>query len=202
MVERVGMCEDCSTSFPASGSRGRVPKRCTGCALRRKVAANLARYRKNPPKRQPRVAREPRFRPICCVECGLDFQVQVKPGGLPKSCDQCKHDRRLRLAREVVRPPEVRLAQRLRRYGLTPAEWQEMVAQQNGCCAICDRPPAGTEGRSAMLEIDHCHATGEVRALLCQSCNNSLGKFQDSPELLRRAADYIEFHRDRVSQEV
>jgi hypothetical protein len=43
-----------------------------------------------------------------------------------------------------------------------------------------------------MLSVDHNHATGEIRGLLCQACNHAIGKFKDKPELCRKAADYLE----------
>lgn len=86
------------------------------------------------------------------------------------------------------------MAQRLRRYGITLQQWLDMLVAQDGCCYLCGRRPEG-EGRKGTLEVDHCHDSGKVRALLCQTCNTALGKFQDSPELLRKAADYVERHR-------
>lgn len=46
------------------------------------------------------------------------------------------------------------------------------------------------------LNLDHCHTTGKVRALLCHNCNRGLGLFQDNPEYLRSAANYIEVHNE------
>ncbi len=78
-----------------------------------------------------------------------------------------------------------RLASKL--YGLNPATYRRMVEMQCGLCAICQRQ-AGKKG----LGVDHCHATGKVRALLCTNCNMALGGFRDDPALMRRAAGYIE----------
>jgi len=64
-----------------------------------------------------------------------------------------------------------------------------MYLAQSGLCAICQQPPA-PESRG--LAVDHDHATGAVRALLCQPCNLGLGFFADNPVALRAAADYIE----------
>jgi len=63
-----------------------------------------------------------------------------------------------------------------------------MFAEQEGCCAICGKHQSEQKKR---LEVDHCHETGHVRALLCTNCNTALGKFYDDPELLYRAADYL-----------
>ena len=74
------------------------------------------------------------------------------------------------------------------RYGITPAQYDAILQVQNGTCAICYR--VETRGRG-VLHIDHCHATGAVRGLLCFDCNTMLGKVKDVPETLDRAAQYL-----------
>lgn len=54
-----------------------------------------------------------------------------------------------------------------RRYRLSPAKLDEMMAAQAGRCAICRRP-------MARVCVDHDHATGVVRGLLCHGCNIKL----------------------------
>jgi hypothetical protein len=74
------------------------------------------------------------------------------------------------------------------RYGLTIEEYQAMVDSQLGQCAFksCERP---------IEHIDHDHCNGKVRGLLCGLHNKGLGCFRDDPELLRAAADYVEYWR-------
>jgi hypothetical protein len=83
------------------------------------------------------------------------------------------------------------------RYGITIEQYEAMVIQQQGKCAICDKPEAakwkGTD-RVRSLSVDHCHSTGRVRALLCHSCNRILGLLGDDVERLRRAVTYLEAH--------
>jgi hypothetical protein len=69
-------------------------------------------------------------------------------------------------------------------YGLSRQDYDYMVQCQDGRCAICDR--------KAELCVDHCHANGMVRLLLCRSCNLGLGYFKDNPELLSRGKYYVE----------
>ncbi|MDX3518571.1 endonuclease VII domain-containing protein [Streptomyces scabiei] len=71
-----------------------------------------------------------------------------------------------------------------RKYGLTPAELDMMIAEQQGICCICLAAPAE--------HVDHCHETGRVRGVLCFSCNAALGQFKDRPDVMRRAATYVE----------
>ena len=75
-----------------------------------------------------------------------------------------------------------------RTYGITEADYDVMYFEQDGCCAICGKHQTQDKRRFC---VDHCHETGNVRALLCNTCNTALGKFQDNEDLLRRAADYI-----------
>lgn len=84
----------------------------------------------------------------------------------------------------------------LARFGLTIEDYDRMLAEQNGVCMLCGRPPK-PEGIKAesKLHADHDHATGQHRDLLCSNCNKGLGCFGDDPALLRVAADYIERHR-------
>lgn len=78
-------------------------------------------------------------------------------------------------------------------YGITLEERDALHAKQNGKCAIC--LDLVVFGLNTGAHLDHCHATGKVRAVLCSACNHGLGRFRDSPELLRAAALYIEKHR-------
>lgn len=71
-----------------------------------------------------------------------------------------------------------------KRYGLTKEAFLQLYESQAGGCAICGAPHA--------LCVDHCHSTGVVRGLLCDSCNNGLGRFRDNPDSLRKAAEYLE----------
>jgi|SRR5215469_13527422 len=84
----------------------------------------------------------------------------------------------------------------LARYGLTPGDYERMLADQEGRCAICGDPPDPNGIRAASkLHADHDHTTGLVRELLCVRCNSGVGLFRDDPALLRVAAAYIERHR-------
>jgi hypothetical protein len=74
------------------------------------------------------------------------------------------------------------------KYGLEWAEYQRLLAMQNGKCAICQQAFSKTPC------VDHDHTTGEVRGLLCKDCNISLGLMQDNPTRLRAGADYLESH--------
>ena len=77
---------------------------------------------------------------------------------------------------------------RKRQYGLSAGDIWRLRRASNDCCMACHRPRG--EGRD--LHIDHNHKTGEVRGILCATCNRALGYVYDSPERLRALADYLE----------
>lgn len=92
--------------------------------------------------------------------------------------------------------PQTEKARALREsFGITLAQYQEMHENQGGRCAICGNPETQMRnGKIKMLAVDHCHSTGKIRSLLCCECNQGLGKFKDSPELLLNAAEYLKKH--------
>ena len=73
----------------------------------------------------------------------------------------------------------------LKKYGLTEEDYSEILLKQNGLCAICKKKPEYN------LYVDHDHATGDVRGLLCLQCNTALGNFYDDIGLLNKAIDYL-----------
>lgn len=78
---------------------------------------------------------------------------------------------------------------RLRRtYGISLDDYETMCQAQDGGCLICRT--------QTKLCIDHDHKTGAVRGLLCRKCNTALGQFRDDPEILRKAAAYLEAYSE------
>lgn len=79
------------------------------------------------------------------------------------------------------------------KFGMTQAQYDAMLEQQSGGCAICgNRTKMMHRGRAQRLPIDHCHRTGKVRGILCSNCNNGLGRFKDDTVLLEKAAQYLQ----------
>lgn len=75
----------------------------------------------------------------------------------------------------------------VRTYGLAPGEYDRIYAAQGGVCAICLR----STGATKRLAVDHNHATGAVRGLLCGPDNQYIGHLHNSPEAFIRAAIYL-----------
>jgi len=71
-----------------------------------------------------------------------------------------------------------------RQYGMTDKDIAAMLERQDNACAVCRK--------AAPLMVDHCHATGRVRGLLCRRCNSALGWVNDDPEILRGLIAYLQ----------
>lgn len=75
------------------------------------------------------------------------------------------------------------------KFGITLDDYNKMLEEQNGGCAICGAKENIDSKFS--LHVDHSHKTGVVRGILCSSCNLGLGKFKDDPDLLIKASEYL-----------
>lgn len=83
----------------------------------------------------------------------------------------------------------------LRRRGLTPERYEQMWALQEGVCAICQEPErTQRNGKTQYLAVDHDHITGRIRALLCNDCNNVLGRAKERVHVLAEAIKYLRYH--------
>ncbi|HXD10564.1 MAG TPA: endonuclease VII domain-containing protein [Anaerolineales bacterium] len=104
---------------------------------------------------------------------------------LQENLEKSKEYRRKWLLRNGDRSLKYRLKSR---FGLTVEAYIEMFSAQGGMCAICGYKPVEIKER---LNVDHDHATGKVRGLLCPNCNKSLGLIRDSIETALKMAEYL-----------
>lgn len=111
-----------------------------------------------------------------CIECNLESQKARKERD-PEAFKA--------LARERVWKHHL-----TKQYSMTVDEYDALLLAQDGKCAICQSDKSKTS-RTDRMHVDHDHATGEVRGLLCDSCNVGLGRFEDDPNLLIAAAMYL-----------
>ena len=81
-----------------------------------------------------------------------------------------------------------RIEQLRYRFNLTIDEYDKMLENQQGKCAICG---GGREKQKYSFSVDHCHATGKIRGILCSNCNAGLGFFKDNPQSLTNALTYL-----------
>ena len=116
-----------------------------------------------------------------CTKCGLDKAdtdyYKNGKSGYHTYCKTCFDNGR-----------------RLHKFGLTTQDFEEMHIAQNYECALCGSPDPGGRKAVKTFMIDHCHATGKVRGLLCHSCNLLLGHAKDNVQTLQNAIDYLRKH--------
>ena len=162
-------CSKCRIEKPlddfhknAKGKLGR-DQACKPCRL----AMNEAYAQRCKASARPVV--ETRRCPRCATTKPADgfYKNSRTPDGLSSYCKACHADR----GREE-------------KYGLPAGEFDRMYEEQGGKCLVC--------AESEAQVVDHCHAGGGVRGLLCTQCNVGLGMFRDRPDLLERAIAYLD----------
>lgn len=186
------VCPDCGEAKAVSefGLNKRLPdglaRYCKACFRVRSTQS----YRKRKAE-QGKTVREPMEVPDgkkYCPRCG---EIKAKeefggnrsaPDGLTGYCRPC-HILASRENRIKNHGSERNYLLKYR-YGITEDDFDEMLARQGGLCAICRVVPG--------VFVDHCHATGRVRGVLCFNCNNGLGHFQDCQVSLELAALYLD----------
>ena len=85
------------------------------------------------------------------------------------------------------RKPAARDHHLQKNFGIGLADYERMLHEQGGGCAICRRPPRP----GSSLHVDHDHETGKVRGLLCFRCNGGLGQFAENGDRLADAMSYL-----------
>lgn len=133
-----------------------------------------------------------------CIKCGecqpLDqfWKDTQKKDGLRSYCKNCERDRytskEYYAQRKHPKYQKIKHKHKMKKYGITEEQFENMEKAQNLCCAICGKPE-NRENRK--LSVDHSHGTGKVRGLLCSNCNRGLGYFKDNSTLLIAAAAYV-----------
>ncbi len=106
----------------------------------------------------------------CSIFC------QTPPRPKRKKCgpeDRAKRNRKSQLKRD---------------YGITLEQYDEMCRIQNDLCAVCCEPERHKKRR---LSVDHDHATGIVRGLLCHRCNKALGLLRENIKTLKNMIKYL-----------
>jgi len=120
-----------------------------------------------------------------CLVCG-PVSIRVRTQGAAPRCRNALRAEEQR--REVRREPRQGKSWKERGIVFTATEYDTLLTQQGGVCAICKVAP----DNQRKLAVDHCHQTGRVRGLLCTACNVALGYLQDNTERLQRAIQYLQ----------
>ena len=185
------LCLDCGqakelTDFPPAARRsdGRGSY-CKVCMLSRSKMS----YRKRQAEegRQVRDWSAPAADEKYCNDCNTVKATADFPknrNGAKGFGSYCKPCHNARGAATLARVGGSRHYRLVSRYGITAAEADAMVESQGGLCAVCrERPP---------VHVDHDHTFGNVRGILCFTCNGGLGQFRDRADILHNAIDYLE----------
>lgn len=140
-----------------------------------------------------------------CSKCNIEKSKQEfhkqkeNKGGLKGTCKKCvstfKKDTYDPVKSSIYHkekyrsnPDKERNRQLIKNFGITLDDYDKMFNKQEGRCKICNRHRI--EFNKA-LAVDHCHATGIIRGLLCRDCNTGLGLFDDNTETLKKAVNYL-----------
>lgn len=114
--------------------------------------------------------------------------------GLTSWCNVCRREKN----KEWIKsnPEKAKRSRRntalKRLYGITLKQYEQMLTEQNGMCAICKTTDPGGVGKKFV--VDHCHNTDKVRSLLCGKCNCAIGLLNEDPLLFDAAKQYLERH--------
>ena len=145
-----------------------------------------------------------------CAKCHLDKDQEVfyknrsRPDGLDEYCKGCRKESNSiygktstgKATRKVNRETyysrhKTRLLAKTkyRKHGIDQEQYDNMLAKQNGVCAICKKPE--NKKNTKKLSIDHYHKTNKIRGLLCNKCNTGIGLLMDDPKILMAAVAYL-----------
>lgn len=127
-----------------------------------------------------------------------EFYTAPYSTGPRKPCKSCLSEQRRSRYAEAGGSDQS-YEQVLRRdYGITLAQYNEQLRKQAGRCAICRRPETVKlrSGKLRRLSVDHDHATGAIRGLLCHRCNILVWALEDNHTTLAAIRDYIEQWRE------
>lgn len=113
-----------------------------------------------------------------CDRCGRKKGPRYRDS---KYCYRCTTEVRREISDRAHRARVARV------YGIEPGDYDKLYEAQGGRCAICQR----ATGASRRLSVDHDHATGKVRGLLCRPCNDILGHARDDWRYFARAWSYL-----------
>lgn len=143
-----------------------------------------------------------------CSQCQVmkpltEFYGEAKgKNGRQRWCKPCSRTRVTQWRKD--NPEAVKRADRKKvlkkRYGLTPHDYNKLLAEQNNGCGVCGKPERTIQRAGSpiqFLAVDHDHESGRLRGLLCQPCNRALGNMGDNLEGVMRFVHYLERSTDR-----
>lgn len=137
--------------------------------------------------------RKPLFLPLLCAKCGKEERTSYHTWG-----KICLSAYRKRALHKYPQHDEWKQNWFLRHnHGITKEEYDLLFFQQAGLCAICGQPEKAINSKTEKpraLAVDHNHETGEVRALLCTYCNQTLAYIEKDRSRARKILKYLQKH--------
>lgn len=124
-----------------------------------------------------------------CATCGHEVTKQYIDKGrliFRSYCTECEKIRNRQYERDHPNKVARNFKNNISKYGITPEQYWQLVAEQDQVCAICGKDPADR------LYVDHDKNTNKIRGLLCHPCNLMLGFADENPDWLRAGALYLE----------
>ena len=125
-----------------------------------------------------------------CKDCVAEGVTTDRPTKYPGPRCATHHHRVVKARRAHAHERKVQAT-----YGLAEGDYEKLYLYQGSRCAGCQR----ATGKARRLAVDHNHATGEVRGLLCKPCNRMVGWFHDDPATFERLAFYLRFPPARTA---
>ena len=134
-----------------------------------------------------------------CIKCKCNKQLKEfckdnsRKDGLQLICKECK--KKLGATHYIKNKEKIKSQVRIYDlkvdHGITIEMFNEMFENQNGCCYICGKHQ---KDLNRSLCVDHNHTTGQIRGLLCHSCNFILGFAYENIDTLKKSIEYLEIY--------
>lgn len=193
------LCKDCGlekdlNEFDRMGKEKKyICSYCKPCRTIRSNNTRLKRIARYEEIKAEYAATHPTKRCSVAMGCGQElplkefYENRGGVGGLSNTCKRCKK------------------GENIIKYGITVAEFENKLAEQNNKCLLC-RKDFGATKKEGLPHIDHDHsccpgrkACGKcVRGILCNRCNTAIGSMNDDYELLQRASTYVQEFRSKL----
>jgi hypothetical protein len=125
--------------------------------------------------------------PSCTIPVNQNKGTLCAKHSAAKENKKYKETHRVNTFRTIIKT-------KARKIGLDPDEVLAYWETHNGLCDVCGNPPEKLRksGVTESLHIEHNHITGKFRGLVCHKCNLGMGLLNDSADLLRKAADFLD----------
>lgn len=203
MKIEIKICTKCEQPKPKTheyfGKGGKRYEFYSMCKICKKSIQNSRYIKKSKPKLFDDLGNELFICYICKIPKVVDYfyKDKTRKNGFSSGCKFCVKNKytiwtknnpgRVKINRKRWYKDVGAEKNLLKIYNLTSDRLKKLKEIHNNHCAICDKPNRNNKS----LVIDHNHATGKVRGLLCDLCNLGLGRFQDNPEMLTKAIEYL-----------